>query len=243
MLLSSLAIGALLSVQQIPEQASVIYSGVPICSSPTSVALVTHDARASVTKDSAVFQSTSYLKNTATGPVSITVSIPVDGHNITWGMAEKMQVSATVDGAAVAITKQDPSIVAPTDAHLRASGVKAAQYHDVYTFKLNFKGREAHSVVVNYTNPLGHAGLDGAQRVVAYSTDGGSSWSAPITQVNLALKYSPRVVFQVFASLPPNSWQVGPNGAFIKLTNVKPDPGSKLIFTFYPGGYDKIGGG
>jgi hypothetical protein len=76
---------------------------------------------------------------------------------------------------------------------------------------------------------------------VAYDISGGSSWNGPVGQLNFSIRYTPAIVFQVFAALPPNAWQIGPKGAFIKELNTRPVENAKFVFTYYPGGYDKIG--
>ncbi len=239
-MLSASALLLFVAAQQFPERASVIYTGVPRSSSPAAIRMVTHAATAVLDKTQVQVDSLTYLKNLTTGVATVTVTIPVEGHNPDWNMTDHTTVSVLVDDKPVALTSA--TTMTPTnDPVKRSSGVRAEAYAKNYSFILGFIGRQAHAVKVRYRSTLGHAGLDGAQRVVAYDETGASTWNGPVDQLNFAVKYTPRLVFQVFATLPPQGWQVGSMGAFIKQKNVAPSPGSKLIFTYYPGGYENIG--
>jgi len=229
-----------LAAQQFPEKASVIYTGVPRSSSPAAIKMVTHAATATLQKTDYTLTSLSFLKNISKAPATVTVTIPVEGHNPDWNMTDRTTVSVLVDDKPVQVAS-NTAMVQTTDATKRASGVRADRYAKNYSFSLAFLGREAHALKVTYHSTLGHAGLDGAQRVIAYDETGAATWNGPTGQLNFAVKYDPRIVFQVFAVLPPQGWQVGTMGAFIKQKDVSPSAGSKLIFTYYPGGFDKIG--
>ena len=240
MMLVAPALLLALTAQQFPEKASVIYTGVPRSSSPAAIKMVTHAATATLQKTDYRLDSLTYFKNVSTAPATVTVTIPVEGHNPDWNMTDHTTISVLVDDKPVQAVA-NTAMVQTTDATKKASGVRADRYAKNYSFSLTFIGRQAHSLKVAYHSVLGHAGLDGAQRVVAYDETGASTWNGPVDQLNFAVKYTPKVVFQVFATLPPQGWEVGSMGAFIKQHSVAPAPGSKLIFTYYPGGFDKIG--
>jgi hypothetical protein len=238
----TLALSLVLAAQEIPEKASLLYTGVPSCTSPCPVQLVTHDAKAVLTVGTVTVDSLSYFKNGSDQIQNVTVSIPVEGHNVDYNMPGTVQVSATVDNMPETLTMVGPKIVPPTDPKLIASGIKAGSYQSSYQLKLNFLGRGAHSLRVHYSSSIGKAGLDGAQRVISYDTSGGASWHDAVGQLNFSVKYTPRIVFQIYAALPEDGWQTGPTGAFVKQTNIHPGASSKFIFTYYPGGFDKLGG-
>lgn len=219
---------------------SVIYTGVP-SSSGSSVSLVTHDAKTTFTKTTAITDSLSYMKNTSNQSASITVKIPVNGDDIGWGMSDQVQVSATLDNAPVSLIKLPATHVPTDDPHKKASGVVDSSYSDAYTLQMNFIGRGAHSLRVHVITPLGHGGLDGALRVFAYSTTGAGTWSGPVGQLNVSLKYTTRTVFQINNTLPEGKWETGPTGAFIKFLNAAPQGPAKVMFDYYPGGFDKPG--
>jgi len=237
----SAALVLLSFAQVIPDKASAIYTGVPIASAP-SIKMEQHNASATLTKTNETLESLTVLKNTGDSPVTITVTLPVRGHNVDWSMADNMSLTATLDNSPLTLQTKGSRITPPSDQKRIASGVKAETYGNYFTASLSFIPHQTHALQVKFSGALGHAGLDGTQRVVAYDTSGAGSWNGPVGQLNFALHYDTRIVFQVFAALPEHAWQIGPNGAFIKQTDVKPTEGSKLLFTFYPGGYDKIGG-
>jgi hypothetical protein len=238
----TLALSLALATQEIPDKASLLYTGVPSCTSPCPVQMVTHDAKAVLSTATETVDSLSTFKNTSDAIQNITVSIPVEGHNVDYNMPNTIQVSATVDNVSTPVTMVGPKIVPPTDQRLIASGIKAGSYQNSYQLKLNFIGRGSHSLRVHFVSSIGKAGLDGAQRVISYDTSGGASWHDAIGQLNFGIKYTPRIVFQVYAALPEGGWQIGSTGAFVKQTNVHPTATSKFIFTYYPGGFDKLGG-
>lgn len=237
----SLAISLALAAQDVPDKASVIFTGIPYSREASSVQLVTHDAKAVLTPTDVTVDSLSFFKNASDKVQNLTVAIPIEGHDVTYNMPGSVKVTAMVDNVPVPVTASTPSFLAPNDQRLIASGVKAVSYHGAYTFPLNFVGRGAHSVRIHYSSVIGKAGLDGLQRIVAYDTSH-ANWNGGVGQFNFSLKYTPRVVFQVYAALPQEGWQIGPSGAFVKQVNFQARPESKYIFTYYPGGYDKIGG-
>ena len=242
MLLTCFAFSLATVGQDLPDKATSLYTGVPISSPSAGVQMVTHNASASLTKTDVSLDSLTYLKNFSDQNASITVTIPIEGHDVEWGMTDKVQVSATIDNEPVMLTKKDAKIVAPSDEKKTASGIRAETYWQAYTMQVNFVGKAAHALRIHYSGPVGHAGLDGTQRTIAYDISGASSWSAPVSQLNFSLKYTPSTVFQVFSTRPKGEWQVGPTGAFIKELNARPAEDSKFLFTYYQGGYEKIGG-
>jgi hypothetical protein len=156
-------------------------------------------------------------------------------------MQDQVQVSATLDNQKINLTKLPATHVPTDDAHKKASGVVDGTYSDAYTLQMNFIGHAAHSLRVHVVTPLGHAGLDGALRVFAYSTTGAGTWSGPVSQLNVALKYTTRTVFQIYNTDPEGKWETGPTGAFIKFLNTAPQGPAKVMFDYYPGGFEKPG--
>ena len=243
MLLSAPLLALALAWQDIPDKASVIYTGIPVSAKRTTVQMVTHNASVRLDKTTQNLESLTYLKNLSSDPATVTLIIPVKGHNVDWAMTENLHVSAMVDNIPISLANSGSRSTPVDDQHRVASGVHAEAYENDFTATIAFTGRQAHSIRVYFSSTLGHAGLDGAQRVVAYDTSGGSSWNGEVGQLNYSLKYTPRIVFQVFAEVPQEGWETGSSGAFIKKLNASPAFNSKFVFTYYPGGYDKIGGG
>jgi hypothetical protein len=240
MLLTSIALACALA--QDNNTVSVIYLGVPSTANST-VRLMTHDAKTTLNKTDATTDSVSYLKNLSDKPASITVSIPIEGENVGWGMPNQIMVQVLVDDQPVSITKTTPKEVVTTDAHKKASGIVDDSYSAAYTFQMNFIGHSAHSLKVKSTTPLGHGGLDGALRIFGYSTTGCSSWDGSVGQLNVSIRYTTRNVFQIYQTFPQGKWQTGATGSFYKQLDFAPAGSSRALFIYYPGGYDKVGTG
>ncbi len=219
----------------------MVYTGVP-SSSNTAVRLVTHDAKTTLSKTTATTDELSYLKNMSDKAVSVTVSIPIEGENVGWGMPDQVQCSVSVDNEPIAINKQAAKETPTTDEHKKASGIVDDTYSSAYTFQLNFVGRAAHSLKIRFESPVGKAGLDHAQRVYGYSLTGAGTWNGSVGQLNVALKYTTRVVFQIAETIPDGKWETGATGAFFKQLDFAPQGSSRAMFIYYPGGFDKLGG-
>lgn len=88
------------------------------------------------------------------------------------------------------------------------------------------------SLTMSYTQPTTKYGLDKAARQWVYSF---LPLSNTPEQFRLALKFSPDVVWKPIQSLSSvGKWEVGPNGAYLKLDGTaQPKPG-QAIFRFYP---------
>lgn len=240
-MLASLLFSTLLTAQ-LPPKSTVMYTGIPMAEGSSSVRMVTHDAKAELSKERVTLSSVTFFKNRMGSDQKVTLMIPFEGHNIAGDMPRLSSLTATWDNQPMQLRRKGAQRTGVDDEQQRASGVWAETYADYYMADVTFKAGEAHGLRVNFSTPIGKAGLDGAQRTVAYDTTGATSWGAPIEQFNLSLRYSPRIVFQIFAALPPRSWQTGPNGAFIKRLNFSSDERPLFLFTYYPGGFDKIGG-
>jgi len=221
---------------------SVIYTGVPSTTS-SSVRLMTHDAKTMLSKTTATTDSLSYLKNLSDQPVSITVSIPIEGENVGWGMPEQVMAQVIVDNEPVTVNKQAAREVVTTDARKKSSGIVDDSYTSAYTFQLNFIGRGAHSIRIHSTTPLGHGGLDGALRIFAYATTGAGTWNGAVSQLNVSIKYTTRTVFQIYQTFPEGKWETGATGSFYKQVDFAPKETSRAMFIYYPGGFDKLGTG
>ena len=86
-----------LAAQQFPEKASVIYTGVPRSSSPAAIKMVTHAATATLQKSDFTLTSLTFLKNTSPQPATVTVTLPVEGHNPDWNMTDHTTINVLVD--------------------------------------------------------------------------------------------------------------------------------------------------
>lgn len=236
------ALASLLIAQTIPASAQVIYPGIPESPNDTPVSIPTHSAVYMLEKDRIVFESTTGLKNTSNKAVTLDLVLPVRGKQVLWAQSEGMRQSATINGSPVSLRIGQIERTEP-DAKEKAKGIWSKTYARLDRVSVSFKAGETKSLKVRFVAPIGKAGLDAVQRMVVYDTAGGDNWNGAIGQFNYAIKYPAELVLGVYAALPEGGWQIGETGAFRKSTNFLPPQRSALIFTFYPGGFDRIGGG
>lgn len=231
----------ILGGQTLSGDTKVLYTGMPTTASSASVRMVSHSATARLEKMSYAYETVSELKNESSRPVTLTITIPVRGKDPTWPMIREHRVSALLDGRNLALKRS--ASTSPPDSEARENGVPYGSYRASHRATVAFKPGQTRSLKTHYKSPLGRAGLDGLQRVVAYDTSGARSWNGEVRQFNHAIQYRPSLVFQVFAALPQSyDWKIGTDGAFVKNAPFRPTDSSITVFTYYPGGFDKIGG-
>jgi hypothetical protein len=235
------ALAATLLGQTIPSSASVLYPCFPESPSETQVRLVTHSATYNLDKTSVRCSTQSVFKNLSAKPVTLNLRLPVRGKQVNWAQSEGLRFSAMVGKAAVSLNAGAIQRTDPT-AQQKANGIWAGTFEKAYTVTLSFKAGETKSVSSTFSAPIGRAGLDGAQRMVVYDTAGADNWNGEVQQFNYAIQYKPSLVLQVYAALPEGNWQIGSSGAFWKKYDFAPPQKPLLIFTYYPGGFDEIGG-
>jgi hypothetical protein len=239
MLLATLS---LLSLgQTVPDSASILYPMFPTSSS-NAISMPTHSASFKLGKESISFESLSTMRNTSDKPVTMTLDVPVLGRQVTWKQFQGERVSVQVNRQSVALKVGQTNRTEPTGDAAK-NKAWAGLYTRKYSVSLTFKPKETKSLMVKFSAPIGRAGLDGVQRMVAYNVLGARSWAGGVGQLNVAIQDPDRLVLQVFAALPDGTWQIGTRGAFWKQANFMPGPKPDLIFTYYPNTFERIGGG
>lgn len=235
-------LASMILTQTIPTSASVIYPCFPESKADTTVRMMTHAATYKLAKDSVEFSSLSVLKNDSDQPATVDLILPVRGKQVNWEQSQKMRFAATLNKVNTKL--QVGEIVrTPPNAAQKANGIWAATFQRSYTTRITFKPHETKSLATNFSAPIGRAGLDGVQKMVVYDTAGADNWGGAIGQFNYAIQYRPSLVLNVYAALPEGNWQIGSSGAFWKKYDYAPPQKATLIFTYYPGGFEKIGGG
>ncbi len=232
----------LVLAQTIPASAQVIYPGIPETPRDTSVAMLTHSVTYNLEKARVIMESTTGFKNTSNKPMSLELVLPVRGKQVLWSQSEGMRQSAAINGKSVALRVGTSERTEPSEKEV-AKGIWAKTYERLDRTTVEFKAGETKSLKVRFVAPIGRAGLDAVQRMVVYDTAGGDNWNGAIGQFNYAIKYPADLVLGVYAALPERGWQIGTTGAFRRSVNFTPAQNSVLIFTYYPGGFDKIGDG
>lgn len=235
-------IATLFLAQTIPASAQVIYPGIPESPRDTTIAMPTHSATYTLEKDRVVFESVTGLKNTSRKAVTLDLVLPVRGKQVNWSQSEGMRQSATINGSPIALRMGNIERTEP-DEREKAKGIWAKTFLRQDRTRITFKAGETKSLRVRFVAPIGRAGLDAVQRMVVYDTAGADNWDGPIGQFNYAIKYPADLVLGVYAALPEQDWKIGETGAFRRHVSFLPAQNSVFIFTFYPGGFDRIGGG
>ncbi len=227
--------------QTLSSSASVVYPGFPETASDTEIRLVTHSATYQLAKDKVRCDTLSVFKNPTGSVVSLDLSLPVRGKNVQWQQSQGVRFSASMNRSGLGLKAGLIERTPPTSQQ-KASGIWAGSYHRPYTARLTFKPGQTISIATVFESPIGRAGLDGLQRMVVYDTAGADNWNGSVGQFNYTLKYSSKLVLQVYTAQPEGNWQMSANGAFWKQYDFVPAQKPLLIFTYYPGGFDNIGG-
>lgn len=239
-MISALLAAALLG-QTIPGSASLLYPCFPEVAEDTPLRVDTHSARYRLNATTARCETLTVFKNTSNRPYRLQLRLPVRGRQVTWAQSQGLTFRADLGSAPLGLNTLPIVRTHPSPAH-KAKGVWAESFDQTYVATVAFKAGETKSVSTFFGAPIGRAGLDGAQRMVAYATAGADNWSGPIGQINCSIQYEKGVVLQVYAALPDGSWQVGERGAFWKREQFLPPDKHLLIFTYYPDGFEEIGG-
>jgi hypothetical protein len=92
------------------------------------------------------------------------------------------------------------------------------------------------SLKLRYKLPMGVSGVDREERLIGYRVSN-IGQAAPLSQFRMAVKYSPAIVFVPIGALPEWGWEVGPDGAYLKLDGKPSDRDAVLVFRYYPGGF------
>ena len=199
--------------QTLSDNSSVLFSGVPGVTTSGTVGMRSHSASFVLSKEGYAMESLTVLRNGGDKPATVEVMFPIIGHNPTWTMVDRHRVSALA-GESALVLREDQSVTTEPDGRQRQNRVAAAKYTKHRRATLTFKPKQTISVRFRMTAPLGTAGLDGLQRVIAYDTVGAGQWSGGATgQLNCSIKYTPDLVFQIFAALPSGQWQTSSRGA------------------------------
>jgi hypothetical protein len=216
---------AAMVAQASPARAVYAYTGLPTFVSNQGAAEVrTHSVTITVKDGSAEGTSTTEVRNPSDKPATVKVRIPLKGY-ATQSDAPMVNATATWGGRALSLLA-GPSRPAANPGPLPSfwSGfVEGTAY---------MPPRSTSALKVTFRAPLGTAGLDRKLRVVAYDLSGGSE----IGQLNATIRYDERQVFGLPKIVPAEGWQIGKQGAFLRIQDFKPQDGA-VVATFYSGGF------
>ncbi|MBX3119222.1 MAG: hypothetical protein KF784_09165 [Fimbriimonadaceae bacterium] len=215
----------------LPSNPSFDYSGVP---SLPGVALKSHGVQIDMSKDkTSTVTSTTVFKNESTAPVTVTLTIP----RRRVGDDKSGNPTFTVDA------KWDNLPMTLAMPAMALSGEKIGPeeyfYKNDLTKNVTFKAGQTSSLKISYTLPFGRCGYEQKQKMTGYAFD----TSNMIGLLSISYRYGGPTVFHLPEAFPKDwGWQIGTKGAFVRKENFKPS-GELTYITFYPGGFDNIGGG
>ena len=222
----------------LPTNAAIVFSGIPgiVGSASADVRMTSHGVSFDLTKAVATVSSVSLFHNDAAQPATVLLKLPVDAQNPVLGRGWDIDFSATLDGVKLK--------VGPWKEEQRLTEAAGSPWTKILRYKaaqVTFKPKATHVLRLSYQVPMGKAGLDGMNRLIAYETAGANSWKGPMDRLNFIVHFGKGVVFHVISAEPNWGWQIGDKGAFFKQESFRPSGDTLARFIFYPGGYDKIG--
>lgn len=223
----SLAIGGM----DLPSNPSFDYSGVP---SLPGLTLKSHGVQIDMSKEKvATVTSTSVFKNEGTAPVTARLTIPRRRVGDDKSGNPTFAVSALWDNQAMKLAM--PAMA------LSGEKIGEEEYHYKNDLSANvtFKAGQTCSLKIAYTVNFGRCGYEQKQKIVAYAFDTPNA----IGLMSLSYRYGGPTVFHLPQAFPKDwGWQIGTKGAYVRKENLVPK-GELTYITFYPGGFDNIGGG
>ena len=185
-----------------------------------------HSARASLNEDTAAYASLSLFKNTTdvAGEAQLQVSFESYRH----GFGAEIPVKAL----------WSDEIVLPV--RIEVLGAEPSRY--VLTYKVPVDKAATHSLRLEFVLPLGVSGVDREERLIGYKlADIGQA--VAVEQFRMSVQYDPDTVFVPIAAKPDLGWEVGANGAFLKMAGRVSDKAELLSYRYYPAGFARIGWG
>jgi hypothetical protein len=216
----------------VPGDAEVIYALMPEVNGGGGARLeqTIHSVTTTLSKNAAAYETLSVYKNTA--GASGTASIVVPFESWRYGFGDAIDVQAYWDDRRIQPVG-NPSIVAPNP-----DGGPVGRYS--WTFNVPVKARGTHSLRLKYKLPIGVSGIDREERLVAYRV-ADLDQSSALEQFRMAVKFNDKTVFAPIESKPDWGWQVGKDGAYLKLDGKPSDRSAVLTYRYYPAGFADIG--
>jgi hypothetical protein len=226
-MLATFALAALVQVPpSVPRDAEVIYPVMPMVApsagSGVSLSQSILSTTVTLTPKEASYETLALYKNTANadGTADLTVAFESWRH----GFGEAIKVEA--------LWSDQP--VQPVGPVMVLQSVPEKGQLGAYRLKFNLpvKKGATHSLRLKFKLPVGVSGVDREERLVGYKLN--DIGPAPLSQFRLAIKYQPVVVFAPIDQQPAWGWEVGADGAYLKLDGKPSNRSAVLAFRYYP---------
>jgi hypothetical protein len=233
-MLATLALAlALQAPTNVPRDAEVIYAlmprAVPVPNadgSKVDLAQSIHSVTATLASKEAKFESLSLYKNTTGVEGKVEVVVAFESWRSGFGSAIKVE----------ALWSDQPVVPTGPVRVLQSYPEKGQVGTYAMTFSLQVKKQATHSLRLRFTLPTGVSGVDREERLVAYRV-ADIKQAGTLDQFRMAVKYTPEIVFAPIESKPDWGWQVGSDGAYLKLDGKRADRDAVLTFRYYPPAY------
>jgi hypothetical protein len=214
-----------------PPNPQYDYSGLPAFAAPSSALTVrSHSVTLEVGNDFVDVSTVSELRNLTNGTLAVRVTIPRYRHGDAGATSPTFDMKASVNGHALTLRQAFDSV--PIVKRGKGVFVSNPLQTTLYLAK-----NTSYGLRTSYRVPVGRAGFDRKLRLVGYSLDPGRQ----IDNLVISYRTASGVVFRLPRPNPDLGWQVGSRGAFVKRTKFQP-AGELTYVTYYPGGFEDIGG-
>lgn len=211
----------------IPADAEVVYGVMPIATavpnsdgSKVDLNANMHSVTGTISQRAVSYETLTLYKNQAAVEGTAAIEVEFDSYRSGFGK------EITIEG-----TWSDQPLPKPELKIKYPQGTTTGAY--VMRYTLPVKKSATHSLKIKFSLPVGKSGIDREERLVAYRVRDIAQVGA-LEQFRMALKYSPKEVFVRIGGLPDWGWQIGANGAYLKLDGRKSDQDAVLVFRFYP---------
>jgi hypothetical protein len=222
---------ALQAPTNVPSDAEVIYPLMPEVSGLNGVNLqqTIMSVTATLGKSEATYDVLALYKNTSNVDGHAVVVLPFESYR--HGFGDRINVvtlwsDAKANAVETLALESDPE-----------SG-KLGKYTVMY--RLPVKRNGTHSLKVRFKLPIGVSGVDREERLVAFRV-ADLDQTAPLDQFRMAVKFDEKTVFAPIESKPDWGWQVGNEGAYLKMDGKPSDRNAVLAYRYYPAGFADIG--
>lgn len=223
-MISTLALAlALQAPPTMPRDAELIYPVMPEVKALGGVSMTQsiHSVTATLGKTDVTYEVLSLYKNTSNVDGNVVVVLPFES----WRHGFGKQISVSTQWADQTVSPFKSLAVQP----LPEKG-QLGRYTVAY--RLPVKKGATYSLRSKYTLPIGKSGVDREERLVGYKvTDIGP---AALDQFRMAVKYTPAIVFAPIDQQPAWGWEVGADGAYLKLDGKPSNRSSVLVYRYYP---------
>jgi len=200
---------------------------IPDETSAPKVRTVFHKVDVALTRNDVTYHVKTLFKYTGTKPAKGRIVVPVFGDGGDDAFF-KTDIAATWGGRAV------DRRGLYTDQNVES------RWSRWWDFAVSFQPGEWKVFESTLTRPLPKGGTDLVERFVRFRVyDTGDS----LEQFQIAVRYPKGLVFHTVSTGPRTGWQIGERGAFWKRDGWRPGEDANLEFRFYPGTFEKIGGG